>query len=102
MKQHWFFYRKRTNLTLVDIEQELWKEDDDLFDDSDADPDYRDSDASGESSEEEEEEEEGFCTSTPAVTGWRSRQRPKDQVMVYVDPPAERADGDTDVDSGNF
>jgi len=97
------FYRKRTNLTLVDIEQELLKEDNDLFDDSDADPDYRDSDASGESSEEEEEEEEeGFCTSTPAVTGWRSRQRPKDQVMVYVDPPAERADGDTDVDSGNF
>ena len=97
------FYRKRTNLTLIDIEQKLQKEDDDLFDDSDADPDYRDSDASGESSEEEEEEEEeGFCTSTPAVTGWRSRQRPKDQVMVYVDPPAERADGDTDVDSGNF
>ena len=94
------FYRKRTNLTLVDIEQELWKEDDDLFDDSDADPDYRDSDASGESSEEEEEEE--ACTSTPAVTGWRSRQRPKEHVMVYVDPPAERADGDTDVDSGNF
>jgi hypothetical protein len=77
------------------------KEDNDLFDDSDADPDYRDSDASGESSEEEEEEEEA-CTSTPAVTGWRSRQRPKEHVMVYVDPPAERADGDTDVDSGNF
>jgi hypothetical protein len=74
---------------------------DDPVDDSDADPDYRDSDASGESSEEEEEEEEA-CTSTPAVTGWRSRERPKEHVLVYVDPPVERADGDTDMDSGNF
>jgi hypothetical protein len=98
VKQHWFFYRKRTNLTLVNIEHELQKEDDDLVDDSDADPDYRDRDASGESSEEEKE----ACTSTPAVTGWRSRQRTKEHVMIYVDPPAERADDDTDMDSGNL
>ncbi len=83
----------------MDIEHKLEKEHDDPVDDSNADPDYRDSDASGESSEEDEEE---ACTSTPAVTGWRSRERPKEHLLVYVDPPVECADGDTDMDSGNF
>ena len=84
---------------MVDIERLVEQEDDDPVDDSDADPDYRDSEASGESSEEEEEQ---ACTSAPAVTGWRSREQPQEVVNVYVDPPIERGDGDTDVDSGNF
>jgi hypothetical protein len=83
----------------VDIAEELNWEYDDPVDDSDLDPDYRDSEASGESSEEEEEQ---ACTSTPAVTGWRRRERPKEHTLVYVDPPIERADGDTDMDSGTF
>jgi hypothetical protein len=93
------YYRRRPNLSVVDIERLVEQEEDDPVDDSDVDPDYRDSEASGESSEEEEEK---ACTSAPAVSGWRSSEQPKEHVNVYVDPPIERADGDTDVDSGNF
>lgn len=84
---------------MVDIESLIDQQDDNPVDDSDVDPDYRESEASGESSEEEDASM-STPARPPAVTGWRSLEQPKDNLMVYVDPPLERADADTDRDSG--
>jgi hypothetical protein len=87
--------RRRANLSTLDIERLIQDEFDDPLDDSDLDPDYKDSeDDSNESTEEE------ASKSTPAVTGFLRQGLPTDALTVFVDPPLERADGDTDRDSG--
>ncbi len=80
---------------MVDSER-MMQEDNDPMDDSDVDPDYIKSEASRESSDEEKHP----CTSTQTVSGWRRREQPKEHMMIHMDPPLERADADTDGDSG--
>ncbi len=95
LKKYFSKKRGRGQLSMVDIER-MMQEDNDPMDDSDVDPDYIKSEASRESSDEEKHP----CTSTPTVSGWRRREQPKEHVMIYIDPPLERADADTDGDSG--
>jgi hypothetical protein len=75
-------FRKRGRLTtnqIVDLMEEL--------DDSDQDPNYEEE----ETIDSEEEED--------AVGRW---SKPTPEIRVYMDPPAERPDGDTDRDSGKL
>ena len=95
LKKYFSKKRGRGHLSMVDIER-IMQEDNDPMDDSDVDPDYIKSEASRESSDEEKHP----CTSTPTVSGWRRREQPKEHMMIYMDPPLERADADTDGDSG--
>jgi len=95
LKKYFSKKRGRGHLSMVDIER-IMQKDNDPIDDSDIDPDYIESEASRESSDEEKHP----CTSTPTVSGWRRREQPKEHVMIHMDPPLERADADTDGDSG--
>jgi len=45
--------------------------------------------------ESDEEEEEGVNLDVV-----RRQEQPREEIRVYMDPPIERADGDTDKDSG--
>ena len=45
--------------------------------------------------ESDEEEEEGVNLDVV-----RRQEKPREEIRVYMDPPIERADGDTDKDSG--
>ena len=69
-------------------------------DDSDRDPDYKDreeeSSTSSSSDSESEDEGEGVAQKV------NRRVRREEEIRVYMNPPQERADGDTDKDSGNF
>jgi len=72
---------------------------DDLDDDY-RDPDYeeeKDSDVDmfEDSGDEDEEEEEGVNLDVV-----RRHEQPSEEIRIYMDPPIERADGDTDRDSG--
>ena len=71
-----FFYSRKLNP--LEITSQLFDEaEESSIDDSDLDPDYK---------EQEEEEEESSD---------------EEEVSVFMQPPVERADGDTDRDSGN-
>lgn len=86
--------KRRAGLTPLDISSLI----DEPADDSDRDPDYNN-----------EEEEVSTDTDTEAavdgkvkqVKGWNRKDRARPEVRVYMEPPIERADGDTDKDSGN-
>jgi hypothetical protein len=94
-KKYFSKKRGRGHLSMVDIER-IMQEDNDSVEDNDVNAGYIESEASRESSDEEKHP----CTSTPTVSGWRRRVQPKEHVMIHMDPPLERADADTDGDSG--
>ena len=91
-----FGSRKRFKTT-EEIAEELQDSLEESFDDSDADKDYveeKDDDSSSSSSEDHSNNEEEGRVPTIRV--------PKKgaEIRVYMDPPLERADGDTDKDKG--
>lgn len=67
----------------------------DEFDDSDADKDYK---PEGEDSSSESEEEE--LSAEAAAKNNRAVIHDVPDILVHMDPPQERADADTDKDSG--
>lgn len=79
----------------------------DVNDDSDHDPDYQEETVNSSSSEEEEivrkaQAEPGMSEKGEPVKGKRAlpaRERAMSETRVYLEPPIERADGDTDKDS---
>ena len=67
------------------------------FDDSDADKDYeeeKDNSSSSSSSSEDTSDDENHT-----ITAIKAPKKGK-EVRVYMDPPVEKAEGDTDKDSG--
>ena len=65
------------------------------FDDSDADKDYEEEkDNSSSSSSEDTSDDENHT-----ITAIKAPKKGK-EVRVYMDPPVEKAEGDTDKDSG--
>jgi hypothetical protein len=71
-------------------------------DDSDNDPDYegqqKKSDSESDMFDMEDEEESAPVT----LEAVRRKELPAAEVRVYMEPPVERADGDTDKDSGRI
>ncbi|MFN9907751.1 MAG: hypothetical protein ACK56F_16760, partial [bacterium] len=67
----------------------------DAYDDDVRDPDYEGDKESDVDMYESDEEEEGVNLDVV-----RRQEQPREEIRVFMDPPIERADGDTDKDSG--
>jgi hypothetical protein len=112
----------RTVNAIVDaLEAAVSDADDEDVDDSDMDGDYVNPGGDYVSSSEDEDEPVAGPSQPPAKppakppTAKRPRlskaarrrevfptSRPNGEVLVFIDPPVEKADGDTDVDSGRY
>lgn len=113
----YFLYRKRPLRTvnqIVDALEELDTEEEEEVDDSDLDRDYVDAGGDNESSSDDEPVASSskspakrvrlHARASNAANGREVFQArsPQREVLIFMDPPVEKADGDTDVDSGKF
>jgi len=88
--------RNRASLTTNAIADELDSLEGESFDDSDADKDYeveKDASSSSSSPADTSDDENHVITAIKA-------SKKREEVRVYMDPPVEKADGDSDKDSG--
>ena len=69
------------------------------FDDSDADKDYEEEKDNSSSSSSSSSSEDTSDDENHTITAIKAPKKGK-EVRVYMDPPVEKAEGDTDKDSG--
>ena len=91
---YFFLFSKRRKLSTYEIALFLQQDEEENFDDSDKDPDFMEMDARSDSSDSSDDQDMVI----------RANKRPASvpETRVYMDPPVERGDADTDKDSGKY